>query len=68
MRIEAGSSWVFEAESSYRLLIVVSGVLLVSGACYEAEQALLLPYSWRGVLAPPEPAAALVFLLARPRS
>jgi mannose-6-phosphate isomerase class I len=68
VRIEAGSHWVFEAESSYRLLIVVSGVLLVSGARYEAERALLLPYSWRGVLAPPEAAAALVFLLARPRS
>ncbi len=66
--VAAGSNWAFEAGPSYRLLIVVSGVLAVSGVRYESEQALLLPYSWRGELAAPEAAAALVFLLATPRS
>ena len=66
--LQPGASWAFEAAPNYCLLMVVSGTLAVSGVLYEAEQALLLPRSWRGVLAVPEAASALVFLLAKPRS
>jgi hypothetical protein len=68
VHIQAGSSWAFNAGPSYRLLMVVSGTLAVSGSRYESEQALLLPHSWCGMLAVPETASALVFLLAKPRS
>jgi len=67
VRLGPGASWVFEAGSSYRLLMVVKGVLAISGSLYRSEEALLLPHSWCGVLAAPETASELVFLLARPR-
>jgi hypothetical protein len=68
VRLLPGASWSFEAAPDYCLLMVVSGTLVLSGTLYEAEQALLLPRSWCGVLAVPEAASALVFLLAKPRS
>jgi len=68
MTIGAGRSCSTGAGESYALLMVVTGVLELAGARYGAEQALLLPRRWRGVLAAPEAAAPLVLLLARPRA
>ena len=65
--VEAGSSWALEAIPSYCVLMVISGTLSVSGAMFEAEQALLLPRFWCGALAAPKAASGLVFLLAKPR-
>ncbi len=52
----------------YALVIVVDGQLRVADRVYGSEQALLLPRDWEGSLESAEPAAALVFLLARPRN
>jgi hypothetical protein len=68
VRVQVGTSWAFTAEGGYHLLMVVSGTLALSGALYEPEQALLLPHSRCGVVASPEAASALVFLLAKPSS
>ena len=68
VHLRPGSGWAFAAGASYRLLIVIRGSLALSGTLYGPEQALLLPQSWSGVLAAPEAASGLVFLLAKPCS
>jgi hypothetical protein len=68
LTLRAGVGQRVEAGSNYALLMVVTGVLELGGERYGAEQALLLPRGWRGLLAAPEASAPLVLLLARPRS
>ncbi len=65
--LQAGCSWPFEALPSYGILIVISGSLELDGNRYRAEQALLLPRTWRGLLCPSQAPQPLVFLLALPR-
>ncbi len=67
LSIQPGISWRPDACSSYRILMVLDGSLEVAGASYVADQAMLLPRGWRGLLAAPQGAPPLVFLLARPR-
>lgn len=66
--VQPGARWQFQCGASYCLVITVSGILDLADAVCTAEQALLLPRFWAGLLAAPEAAPALVFLLARPRS
>lgn len=66
--MQPGARWELGAESSYRLLLVVSGELTLQDIACQAEEAILLPHGWRGELAVPEAATPLVFLLAWPRS
>ena len=47
--------------------MVVEGEMTLGGVNYQAEQALLLPRHWQGVLTPANPAQPLVLLLALPR-
>ena len=67
LTIQPGSGWRPDACSSYRILMVLGGSLEVAGASCGADQAMLLPRDWRGLLAAPQGAPPLVFLLARPR-
>ena len=64
--LQPGEGWQTEASSSYLIVMVLSGSLDVAGLQCEAEQALLLPRCWQGLLAAPQGAPPLVFLLARP--
>jgi hypothetical protein len=65
--LEPGHGWRPGACPTYRIVMVLSGSLELEGARYEAEQAMLLPRLWEGLLAAPQGAPPLVFLLARPR-
>jgi hypothetical protein len=65
--IQPGVSWLAPVETTYRLLIVVSGGLEAEGGRYGAENALLLPRHWQGALRASQASAQLVFLLVRPR-
>jgi hypothetical protein len=65
--MQPGRGWQPAAGADYRILTVLSGSLDAAGVICEPEQALLLPRCWRGVLAAPQGAQPLEFLLARPR-
>ena len=52
----------------YALVMVVGGVLQLSGTLYGPEQALLLPGGWNGSLVAAQPSARLVLLLALPQN
>ena len=56
-----------EAGQHYALLMVVAGSLRLGGAAFRAEQAMLLPRGWAGVLESAQAAQPLVLLWAVPR-
>ncbi len=65
--MQPGRAWRPEACPDYRIITVLSGSLDVAGVPCGPEQAVLLPRSWRGLLAATQGAQPPVFLLARPR-
>lgn len=66
--LQGGCSWLHEALPSYSILIVIEGLLVLEGVEYRAEQAVLLPRAWQGLLCASQALQSLVFLLAVPRS
>ncbi len=65
--LQAGGSWAVETLPSFSILIVIAGSLELGGDRYQAEQAVLLPRGWRGLLRASQAPQPLVFLLALPR-
>ena len=67
IRLEREAPFTPNAMKAYGILMVVEGEMTLGGHNYQAEQALLLPRHWQGVLTPANPAQPLVLLLALPR-
>ena len=65
--LQGGARLDLEAGNSYGLLMVAAGSLLLAGAAFRAEQAMLLPRGWAGVLESAQAAQPLVLLWAVPR-
>ena len=67
VRIECGGGVLLAPLRDYALAMVVEGTLALAGQVYGAEQAVLLPRAWEGVLSAGKPAQPLTLLLALPR-
>ena len=68
LTLPPGVHWQLEVTDRYRLLMVLAGALELGGCRYAADQALLLPARWRGLVSAASAPEPLVFLLATPRS
>jgi len=66
IHLDGGPPLALEPITEYALVMVIEGELLLDGALYGPEQALLLPRDWQGQLGPARPAQPLVLLLAKP--
>ncbi|MCB1676420.1 MAG: hypothetical protein KDI01_09015 [Halioglobus sp.] len=67
VRIQPGGSVPLAPLRDYALAMVVAGELALAGRVYRAEQAVLLPRGWEGLLSTGNPVQSLTFLLALPR-
>ncbi len=67
-RVEAGAALELSRLATYALVMVIEGELVLGGARFGPEQALLLPRNWGGRLGPTGGERHLVLLLALPRA
>ncbi|MEP1471721.1 MAG: hypothetical protein ABJK20_16280 [Halieaceae bacterium] len=67
IRLDSGAAYCPELVECYRIIIVVSGKLTLSGAIYGPEEAALIPAATHLEFSNADPAGEVVFLLATPR-
>jgi hypothetical protein len=67
-RVEAGAVLEISRLAAYGLVMVIDGSVVLGGARFGPEQALLLPRGWSGRLGPAESERHLILLLAVPRA
>jgi hypothetical protein len=66
--LQPGAGRRLAAPDQYALCMVIGGALVLDGESLEADQAVLLPGSWRGGLVENTAAVPRLFLLAYPRT